>query len=369
MFTAKPGTIRKRHQLLREGAPAIPKEARIKTVKSLRQHLQTAIELEHSTIPPYLCALYSIEEGSNPYAAQVIKSVVMEEMLHMILASNVLNAIGGKPSINHSRFIPEYPTYLPHSDKAFMVNLEKFSPKAVETFLNIERPAAPDAPPEPDNYQTIGQFYEAIEQALIELSQKDNIFTGEARRQITPEYYYGGGGGIIAITENKQPRVALEKALAALREIVGQGEGVHHTIFDGDHRLFGEEVEYAHYFRFNEIKEGRYYTNQDTPLTGPTGKPFPVDYKKVYNMRPNPKMKDYPRGSEVRQKMLKFNRIYMSLLNDLHTALNGQPETLMNGVIKMYDLKYEAVELMKIPVGKDGATAGPSFEYVTLKER
>jgi hypothetical protein len=38
----------------------------INTVGSLRKHLQWAIELEHATIPPYLCALDSIEEGSIP---------------------------------------------------------------------------------------------------------------------------------------------------------------------------------------------------------------------------------------------------------------------------------------------------------------
>ena len=34
----------------------------IKTIKDLHEHLQWAIELEHATIPPYLCALYSIKE-------------------------------------------------------------------------------------------------------------------------------------------------------------------------------------------------------------------------------------------------------------------------------------------------------------------
>ena len=79
----------------------------IKTVASLKRHLPTAIELEHSTIPPYLCALYSIKDGDNQESAQIIKSVVIEEMLHMILAANVLkNAIGGARRINHPRFIP-----------------------------------------------------------------------------------------------------------------------------------------------------------------------------------------------------------------------------------------------------------------------
>jgi len=38
---------------------------RITTLESLREHLQWAIELEHFTIPPYLCALYSLDSGRN----------------------------------------------------------------------------------------------------------------------------------------------------------------------------------------------------------------------------------------------------------------------------------------------------------------
>ena len=37
----------------------------IKTLEDLHEHLQWAIELEHATIPPYLCALYSIKDNSN----------------------------------------------------------------------------------------------------------------------------------------------------------------------------------------------------------------------------------------------------------------------------------------------------------------
>lgn len=42
----------------------------IASLESLREHLQWAIELEHSTIPPYLGALYSIEPGRNFEAAK-----------------------------------------------------------------------------------------------------------------------------------------------------------------------------------------------------------------------------------------------------------------------------------------------------------
>ena len=52
---------------------------------ALKQTLQNAIELEHSTIPPYLQALYSIKTGANLEVAKLIRSVVTEEMLHLSL--------------------------------------------------------------------------------------------------------------------------------------------------------------------------------------------------------------------------------------------------------------------------------------------
>ncbi len=70
----------------------------IGTLAELRDHLQYAIGLELTTIPAYLCALYTIVPGANTAAYEVIESVVLEEMLHMALAANVLNAIGGAPS-------------------------------------------------------------------------------------------------------------------------------------------------------------------------------------------------------------------------------------------------------------------------------
>lgn len=332
----------------------------IHTITSLREHLQTAIEVEHFTIPAYLCALYSIREGANAAAAKVIKSVVMEEMLHMTLAANVLNAVGGHPRINVEGFVPSYPAHLPHSGKRFKVSLATFSRETVDIFLKIEKPAKPKAPPEANNFDTIAQFYEAIEDGLTWLcrtpGKEQEVFSGKRALQITPEYYYGGGGQVIEVHN-------LETALKALQTIVDQGEGIHHTIFDGDKQIFGQEREYAHYFRFNEIHKGRSYNPNDTPRSGPTGPKFPVDWNDVYEMRPNPKAADYPAGSENRQKLDEFNRAYMRLLDTLHRAFNGQPRLLVNAVGVMYDLKYLAAALMKIPSGKGKTTVGPSFEY------
>jgi Ferritin-like len=47
--------------------------------------LERALELEHSTIPPYLYALYSLDENKNGAIADIIQAIVIEEMLHMTL--------------------------------------------------------------------------------------------------------------------------------------------------------------------------------------------------------------------------------------------------------------------------------------------
>ena len=88
-------------------------------------------------------------------------------MLHLTLAANVLNAVGGTPHLDRPSFVRRYPHPLPHSDERFKVSLLPLSLEAVEIFLRIEKPAPPGAKPQGNRYTTIGQFYEAVEQALI----------------------------------------------------------------------------------------------------------------------------------------------------------------------------------------------------------
>jgi len=74
-----------------------------------------AIELEHATIPAYLASYYSIVPKANLEASAIVRSVVIQEMLHMCIAANLLNALGGLPSIDPPQFIPSYPGPLPMS--------------------------------------------------------------------------------------------------------------------------------------------------------------------------------------------------------------------------------------------------------------
>jgi hypothetical protein len=191
----------------------------------------------------------------------------------------------------------------------------------------------------------------------MERNKMDEVyFTGNPAHQASPTAYYGSGGVLIAVTD-------LSTALGALETIRHQGEGVHEEIQDGDPGLFGAGKDYAHFFRFNELLHGRFYDAGDKPGHPPSGPPLAVDWESIYPMRANPHSSAYPEGSELRQKSDGFNRAYTALLRSLHVALNGQPQKLQEAVAAMYDLRYKATALMRMPSGHGEETAGPGFEF------
>ena len=73
-----------------------------------------------------------------------IKDIVVEEMLHMTLACNILNAIGGHPVIADPSQIPTYPGRPMGVAGGVEVHLRRFSKALVEdTFMKIEEPEEP----------------------------------------------------------------------------------------------------------------------------------------------------------------------------------------------------------------------------------
>jgi hypothetical protein len=326
----------------------------IPDLRSLRCHLQTAIEIEWSTIPPYLCALWSLGETHNRQAAACLRDVVMEEMLHLTLVCNVLNALGGEPRIGAPGTVPRYPASLPHSDRSFTISLLPFCPEALETFRRIERPALIGAPPQDEGYTTIAQFYEAVGEAVERIGADRGVWVRDGARQVLPaSEYYGGGGDAITVTGR-------DDALEALQLIVDEGEGFAGGVFDGDHEILGESEELAHYFRFDELARGRRYRRGDTPSSGPTGQPILLDYGAVAPMRPDPRPEDHPEGSELRALTEECDATYARLLARLQAAFTGTPAILRKAVHDMWALEYQAIALMRVPVG-DGLTAGPAF--------
>ena len=112
------------------------------TVQDLRNDLQTAMEIEHATIPPYMTASATLMTGNNADIQNRLRDVFIQEMFHLTLAANILNAVGGKPSLNYPGFIPDYPSALPGGlHPKLIVPIKKFTlPVVKEVFSMIEEP-------------------------------------------------------------------------------------------------------------------------------------------------------------------------------------------------------------------------------------
>ena len=118
----------------------------LETVDDLRVALGNAIAVELSTIPPYLTALFSIKPGKNAAAGAIVRSVVIEEMLHLSLACNMLNAVDGRPRLPAA--LLRYPSPMPmgigdEPGNEFCVSLAKLSEDSIQTFMTIEEPEHP----------------------------------------------------------------------------------------------------------------------------------------------------------------------------------------------------------------------------------
>lgn len=323
--------------------------------------VQSAIELEHSTIPPYLTALFSIKQGYNLEAAQILGSVVGEEMLHMSIACNLMNAIGGQPDIDNPLFIPSYPGPLPmgvHS--SLTVGLEKLTRKLVyDVFMTIEEPETPiDIPvgqaaglqllaTEPPNFATIGEFYAAIKEKLIEFGP--GVITGDPALQIADPRWY-------PLTE-LFPILSLEDALRGIDIIVEQGEGTQESPMDPAGQV-------SHYYRFAELVYGRRLIATPTqPGWAYAGAPIPLDPAGVWNICPDAKAIDYPENSQARVLADAFNGSYTRLLGCLHQTFNGRPERLSMALSLMVEMQLTAQKLVGTPVPGTDLYGAPTFEY------
>lgn len=331
------------------------------TPDSVATALQSAIELEHATIPAYLYALYSLDPARNAAVAGIVQSVVFEEMLHMTLAANVLNAIGGTPCIDTPDFIPSYPGPLPGSvEGGLIVHLAPFSSEQLLTFLQIEQPEnAIDIPivnpltgdiptPEPDGAITIGAFYQAILAALAQLPA--SAFQNPARNQVGPDLMPEA----VVVTD-------LASAQQALNTIVEQGEGNTTSPLE----VVGGG--YAHYYRFLQIFAGSTLqpAATQTPPWAFGAPPISLDVEGIHPLPSDPKAANYPAGTAQAFANDTFNYTYTSLLKVLHALFNGQntQDCMSDAIALMMSLKGQARAMMAGIPNPAGPYTGPSFEY------
>jgi rubrerythrin len=351
----------------------ILKKKTINSLESLRHAIQQAIELEHATIPTYLTANYSLVHTHNDEIYSIIRSVVIEEMLHLSIACNLLTSIGGSPVLNKPDFVPNYPGPLPGGvESGLIVPLAKFSKDLIKNvFMRIEQPEHPVEIEHvkqqlPDGEITIGDFYAEVLSSIVSLEEQaqaagKTIFTGKSEFQMVDNNWFPSNE-LFAIHD-------VATATKAIHVIVDQGEGNSSDPFvnpaDSDPNA---PPELAHYYRFEEIYEGRELVADDNHPKGYsfTGKKIPFNPNYIPNMKENPKMENYPPDSKAYTFSKLFNYNYTSLLNCLHKAFNGQPEQINTAMGLMYELRLYALKLLNTPdPNNPGYVAGPSFEYVT----
>ncbi len=318
--------------------------------------VQKAIELEHSTIPTYLCAYFTLKTGTNQEVASIIRSVVMEEMLHMCIASNLMIAIGGHPVIDKPGFVPVYPGPLPMNIGDVVVPLQKCSLDLIQNvFMEIEKPEHPIEFPTllkadgTAQYATIGEFYAAIDAKLRELGQ--SAFIGRFDEEFVDNSWFP--------PDQLFPISSPRSASDAIQVIVRQGEGTPTSPLDA-------QGEVAHYYRFEQIVKGRLLVQDRTEPTGFAfrGAVVALDDRAVWNMQPNPDPDRLPAGSRARHVSILFAYTYTQLLGALHDTFNGDPRAFDRVMGLMYDLRLQAQEVLSIPLPGDAALqTGLAFRY------
>jgi hypothetical protein len=333
----------------------------LETDDDLRAALQNAIRLEHATIPPYLTARATLK-GTSPsveYARKWIKRIVVEEMLHMTLACNILNAIGGHPVIADQNEVPKYPGKLPMGVAGgLVVHLRRYSKALVEdTFMKIEEPEDPlDIPIKPQvpglaqAPMTIGQFY------------------GRIRERIDghPELFTGDPGLQVSVFRETIRVTDVDTALQAIDIIVQQGEGTPKS------PLYRKE-HVAHYYLFQQFSKGmRIADDASSPLevSFDPGQLIKIDdTADVIQMVDDPSTVTYdPADSHAESLAVQADSAYSDMLRALHDGFNGKPDQVDSAIDLMVGkFKRTVDELLQqqLTAGPHaGQFAGPRYRYI-----
>jgi CDGSH-type Zn-finger protein/uncharacterized Fe-S cluster protein YjdI len=230
----------------------------------LVHQLYEAAELEHNLMCTYLYAAFSLksgtEEGMSALEADAvarwrreIMAVAVDEMSHLVAVWNITSALGGTPRFGRTNF-PLDPGYLPAS---VVVKLAPFNAAVLQHFIHLERPATSMEPDgegfEPERrfvrgvaatrltpmgieYETVGEFYQALGEGLRGLVARIGepaAFCGDPALQLSANETILPGAARV---------VCLKTAIAAFDSIVTQGEGAR------------EHVAGSHFERFRAIR-------------------------------------------------------------------------------------------------------------------
>lgn len=215
--------------------------------ETLIQLLSEAAEIEHGLMCCYLYASFSIgapfqrtlpEEQARMVQRwqRVIAEIARDEMVHLALVANAMNAIGAQPHLTRPNF-PVSPGYFPEGVVTF---LAPFCLATLDHFIYLERPEGVELAdgegfhsrlhyrrggrsdrlvPSAQDYATVGHLYRGICAGFSQLSERlgeEELFCGDPGLQLGPPEL--AMQGLSKVT-------SLVSARAAIDTIVTQGEG------------------------------------------------------------------------------------------------------------------------------------------------
>jgi CDGSH-type Zn-finger protein/uncharacterized Fe-S cluster protein YjdI len=246
----------------------------VDTREALIYLLSEAAEIEHGLMCCYLYAAYSLRRDDPRWNAVQRESVARwrsellgvarEEMVHLALVSNLLNAVGGAPHLTR----PNFPVWEGYHPNGVTLKLTPFSQASLDHFVFLERPEnAPDLDgegfeagephprplvtgrlvPTAQDFITVGHLYRGIGDGFAMLAGQlgpRQLFIGNPALQIDSRD--------VGLPDLRRV-VDLASAEAALETIVTQGEGL--VQCDG----------HSHYRRFRQVRREFEQAMRDDP--------------------------------------------------------------------------------------------------------
>ena len=343
--------------------------------------LYEAAELEHNLMCTYLYAAFSLKDGAadglSPEEADAVKrwrgvliNVAVEEMGHLTAVWNITSALGGAPRVGRGNF-PIDPGYLP---AGIVVKLAPFNMATLQHFIFLERPkgsAERDGEgfayernyirgsdlqlltPMGLNYDTVGDFYDALSWGLRELVAQfgeGGTFDGDPALQMSPNE--------VALTGAK-PVICSKTALAAFEAIVVQGEGA------------PSDSVGSHYQKYVAIREEYERLLQKNPAFVPA---YPSATNPVLRRPPRPEGRVWLENPEAIRVVDLANASYglmLRLLAYAYALPGPSPEksvTVDLAICLMRVVVPLAERAARLPAGPSNPACHAGMSFTTLRD-
>lgn len=185
------------------------------TKKEVQRHARVAAAVELYTVPFYTTVMTSVIDDTSE-AYNIIRGVLIEEMMHLQLAANLCLALDTPPGFQ----LPNYdiPVYFLNPGATLDADMGPLDDKSLGAMLAIETPEqvvddgtrkkGPDFP-----YSSIGEMYDALICGIKEVGADQFSWTAENQQERWAAQRY------------PQIIASLDDAETAVKAIEAQGEG------------------------------------------------------------------------------------------------------------------------------------------------